>query len=83
LEAQRRQRLKPLLDRVRDVEKSLATNRMELEMLEKRLADATLYTDPGRKEELTGLIRQQGSIKTAMESLEWEWLEASEALENT
>jgi ATP-binding cassette subfamily F protein 3 len=83
LEAQRRQRLKPLLDRVRDVEKNLATNRMELEMLEKRLADATLYTDPGRKEELTDLIRQQGSIKTALESLEWEWLEASEALENT
>ena len=83
LEAQRRQQLKPLLDRVRDVEKRLAANRMELEMLEKRLADATLYTDPGRKEELTILIKQQGLIKTTMESLEWEWLEASEALDNT
>ena len=83
LEAQRRQQLKPLLDRVRDVEKRLAANRMELEMLEKCLADATLYTDPGRKEELTILIKQQGLIKTTMESLEWEWLEASEALDNT
>ena len=82
LEAQRRQRLKPLLDRVRDVEKLLAENRMELEILEKRLADETLYTDPGRKEELTGLIRQQGVIKASMETCEWEWLEASEALEN-
>ncbi len=81
LEAQRRQRLKPLLDRVRDIEQLLAANRMELEMLEKRLADETLYTDPGRKEEMTGLIRQQGSIKASLETLEWEWLEASEALE--
>jgi len=82
LEAQRRQRLKPLLDRVRGIEQSLAANRMELEMLEKRLADETLYTDPGRKEEMTSLIMQQGSIKASLESLEWEWLEASEALEN-
>jgi len=82
LEAQRRQRLKPLLDRVRGIEQNLAANRMELEMLEKRLADETLYTDPGRKEEMTSLIMQQGSIKASLESLEWEWLEASEALEN-
>jgi hypothetical protein len=30
---------------------------------------------------MTGLIRQQGPIKALMETLEWEWLEASEALE--
>jgi ATP-binding cassette subfamily F protein 3 len=81
LEAQRRQRLKPLLDRVRDIEKLLAANRMELEMLEKRLADETLYIDPGRKEEMTRLVKQQGSLKALLETLEWEWLEASEALE--
>ena len=81
LEAQRRQRLKPLLDRVRDIEQRLAASRMELEILEKRLADEKLYTDPGRKEEMTGLIRQQGPMKALMETLEWEWLEASEALE--
>ena len=50
-------------------------------MLEKRLADETLYTDPGRMEEMTGLIKQRGSIKTSMENLEWEWLEATESLE--
>ncbi len=81
LEAQRRQRLKPLLDRVRNIEQLLAANRIEREMLEKRLADETLYTDPGRMEEMTGLIKQRGSIKTSLENLEWEWLEASEALE--
>jgi len=82
LEAQRRQRLKPLLDRVRNIEQILAANRIEFDMLEKRLADETLYTDPGRKEEMTGLIKQRGSIKISLENLEWEWLEASEALEN-
>ena len=81
LEAQRRQRLKPLLDRVRNIEQLLAANRIELDMLEKRLADESLYTDPGRVKEMTGLIKQRGSIKTSLENLEWEWLEASEALE--
>ena len=81
LEAQRRQRLKPLLDRVRNIEQLLASNRIELDMLEKRLADESLYTDPGRVKEMTGLIKQRGSIKTSLENLEWEWLEASEALE--
>ncbi len=83
LEAQRRQRLKPLLDRVRDIERLLAAKRMELEMLENQLVDETLYTDPGRKEELTRLIKRQGAIKASMKTSEWEWLEASEALEKT
>jgi len=81
LEAQRRQRLKPLLDRVRNIEKLLANNRTELEKLETQLADRALYTDPDKKEELTSLLRQQGEIKAALETSEWEWLEASEALE--
>jgi ATP-binding cassette subfamily F protein 3 len=81
-EAQRRQRLKPLLDRVRQIEKQMAANRMELEILEQRLADQTLYSDPSRKGELTDLVKKQGTIKSEIESLEWDWLQASEALEN-
>jgi ATP-binding cassette subfamily F protein 3 len=81
LEAQRRQRLKPLFNRVREIEKLLTANRMDLEMVEKHLADETLYTDPSRKEELTELIRKQGTIRAEMETSEWKWLEASEALE--
>ena len=80
-EAQRRQRLKPLLDQVRKIEKQLASNRMELEKLEKRLADETLYTDPSRKDELTLLVQEQGFLKSGIDTLEWEWLEASETLE--
>jgi len=81
LDAQRRQKLKPLSDRVRAVEEQLRACRKDLEPLEQKLTDTGLYSDPGRKQELTGLLREQASLKSGIESLEWEWLEASEALD--
>ncbi|MEM8682534.1 MAG: ATP-binding cassette domain-containing protein [Pseudomonadota bacterium] len=80
-QALRRQRLKPLYDRVRDVEKELASNRSRLTELEALLADESIYADPGRKDELAELFKEQVAAKSAIESLEWEWLEASEKLE--
>ena len=80
-EAQRRQRLKPLLDKVRKIEKQLAARRTDLETLETTLADESIYTDPERKTELTGLIKEQTLLKSAIDALEWSWMEASEALE--
>lgn len=80
-QAQRRQRLKPLYDRVRDVEKELAANRSRLTELEACLADESIYQDANRKDELTQLVQDQAAAKSAIESLEWEWLEASEELE--
>jgi len=80
-QAQRRQRLKPLYDKVRDAEKKLASKRTKLAELEARLADESIYADPSRKRELTQTIQDQAAVKAAIESLEWEWLEASETLE--
>ncbi len=80
-QAQRRKLLKPLHDKVRKVEKALAASRSRLAELEERLADESIYTDPGRQEEMTQLVQEQAAAKTAVESLEWEWLEASEELE--
>ena len=80
-QAQRRQRLKPLHDRVREVEKELAASRSRLTRLEARLADESIYADSDRKDELTQLIQDQATVKSIVESLEWEWLEASEELE--
>ena len=80
-QAQRRQRLKPLYDRVREVEKKLALNRSRLIELETLLADESIYTDPNRKDELAALFKEQVAARSAIESLEWEWLEASENLE--
>jgi ATP-binding cassette subfamily F protein 3 len=81
-EAKRRQRLKPLLDKVRKIELQLATNKTELGSLEKRLTDESIYKDPQRKPELTEIIREQTEIKSAIDALEWAWMEASEELDN-
>ncbi|MGB5625171.1 MAG: ATP-binding cassette domain-containing protein, partial [Woeseiaceae bacterium] len=80
-QAQRRQRLKPLYDKVRKLEEQLARTRSELETLDERLADETLYSDHARKAELTRLIQDQAEKKAEIQTLEWNWLEASEALE--
>ena len=80
-EARRRQRLKPLLDKVRDIDKKLESNRIALDTVEKNLADESIYTDPERKNELTELIRNQTTLKSEIGTLEWDWMEASEAVE--
>ena len=80
-QAQERQRLKPLQDKVRAVEKKLDSSRTRLAELEARLADESIYVDPGRKDELTRLVKDQATVRSTIESLETEWLEASENLE--
>jgi ATP-binding cassette subfamily F protein 3 len=80
-EAEKRRRLKPLTDRVRRVEGELDALRDELQALELRLADTALYTDESRKDEMTGLLRQQAGLKSSLERLETDWLEASAALD--
>ena len=80
-QAQRRQRLKPLMDKVRDLEKRLATSRARLGTLDAKAADESLYQDPARSDEVQELLHEQASVKADIEMLEWEWLEASEALE--
>src|SRR5210317_6480 len=82
-QAEQRRRLKPLHDRVRHVEKELASNRSRLAELEASLVDEAIYANPERQDELTQLVREQATIKSAIESLEGEWLEASEKLEQS
>ncbi|MGI9206296.1 MAG: ATP-binding cassette domain-containing protein [Woeseiaceae bacterium] len=82
LDAERRQRLKPLTDKVRGVESDLTTRRKELERLESQLADENLYTDADRSGELADLVQKQSTLKAEIETLEWNWMEASEALES-
>jgi len=80
-EARRRQRLKPLTDRVRAIDKQLESSRSKLESIERTLADDAIYTDPERKSDLAELVKDQASLKSAIDALEWQWIEASEALE--
>jgi len=80
-DAERRQRLKPLMDKVRGLESELAGRRAKLEKLGSQLADEKLYTDADRTGELADLVRQQSDLKAEIEALEWNWMEASEAVE--
>jgi ATP-binding cassette subfamily F protein 3 len=80
-DAARRKALKPLLDRVRSVEKEMNALRMELELLESQLGDENLYSDPERQQELADKVRTQGKLRKSIADCEWQWLEASEALE--
>ena len=82
-EAKRREALKPLLNRVRKAEEAMARLRMDIELIEKRLHDDTLYSDPDRREELTSLVKRQAEARQELQGQEEAWLEASEALENT
>ena len=80
-QARRRRRLKPLYDKVRDVEKDLVALGIKLTELDARLADESIYVDASRKDELSQLVQDQAEAKLAIQSLEWNWLEASEKLE--
>ena len=80
-QTEQRKRPKPLRDKMRKVEKALDSNHSRLAELEARLADQSIYSDPGRQDELTQLIQDQAAVKSRVESLEGEWQEASEELE--
>ena len=80
-QAEHRKRLKPLRDKVREVERVLEGKRSRLADIEAQLVDESIYADPNRKDELTRLIREQAAVKSTIEELESDWLEASEELE--
>jgi len=80
-EAKRRQLLKPHMDTVRKIDRQMIQHRTDLAGLEQILVDESLYTDASRKEEMTRLLQQQAVLRSSLETLEWEWLEASEKLE--
>ncbi len=81
-QAEERKRLKPLRDKVAAIEKELASSRKKLEGLEAELADEAIYSDQTRKDELQTLFKNQADLKSTIETLEWDWLDASERLEN-
>jgi len=83
LEAKRREALKPLLQKVRKAEDAMARLRMEIELIEKKLHDDALYSDPSRREELNGLVQQQAQARQELAKAEETWLETSEELEQS
>jgi hypothetical protein len=74
--------LKPHLDRVRQTERQMDQFKSELTQLDEQLSDENLYSDPGRVDDIRQWTHQQSELRTLIADLEWQWLEASEALEN-
>jgi len=79
--AELREKLRPLKKQRDRTEQAMEKAQAELAAVEEALGDAALYTDAGRKEELTATLARQGELKSRLEELEAEWLAAEEALE--
>ncbi len=80
-EAARRQALKPFSDKVRSIEKAMHQRKTALTDIEISLHDETLYSDTSRQQEMKELLQKQAELKSELDDFEWQWLEASEALE--
>ncbi|CAG4892227.1 ATP-binding cassette domain-containing protein [Paraburkholderia saeva] len=84
LEAETRQKLshlkKPLQSRITKIEKEMDTLNTEKAALDAFVADPSSY-EPERKAQLTDAIRRQAEVTTRLETLEAEWLEKHEELE--
>jgi len=81
-EAQERQSSKRLRRRIEKSENALAQLNARKSELEGRLAEQELYR-PAMKAELEAVLAEQADIRWALAREEAEWLEASEALEQS
>ncbi len=80
LDAEARQRLAPLRNEVRALEKQLDRLSGKKETLQSKLADDALYTDD-KKDELKDLLWQQAELTKSIEGVEEEWMDKAEQLE--
>ncbi len=78
--AERRKQLQPLLNKVSKLEKSLAQLEIKLTDAENLLGDSALYEEQN-KERLRELLNTQATLKKQVASIETDWMEASERLD--
>jgi ATP-binding cassette subfamily F protein 3 len=78
--AARRQALAPLLKEQKRIEKRMPQLQQRLSELEAMLSDSEIYNDTN-KTRLQEALAEQGALKSELESLEEQWLEVSEQLE--
>lgn len=80
LDAERRQRLKPLLDAVKKAEAAMEKFHLQQQALEQQLADPLLYED-SQKDRLKQVLADKASVDAALERAEAEWMDAEEQLQ--
>jgi ATP-binding cassette subfamily F protein 3 len=78
--AAQRARLRPLKQELARVEKAMNELAEQLEAVQEKLADNGLYTE-ARRNEMAGLLRDEGDLKSRSETLEEQWLTLQEELE--
>lgn len=78
--AAQRARLKPIKQRIQQLEQQLDTYSEQLAALELRLADADLY-DEAHKQELQACLQQRAMLVAQIEQVETDWLAAQTQLE--
>ncbi len=79
-EAERRKRLKPLLDRLKKSEHAVDKYHSEQKTIEQQLTDPDIYSD-AQKENLKVLLVQKAEVDNALEAAEMEWMEVEALLE--
>ena len=79
LEAERRQRQKPLLDALKKAEQAVEKYLQEQRHLELQLTDPTLYAE-SEKSRLKEVMARKAEVDKALEDAEALWLEAEERL---
>jgi ATP-binding cassette subfamily F protein 3 len=78
--AAQRAALRPLMKNIQKTEKTMAEIESELAAIQERLGDGELY-DGDRKNELAGLLKKQGVLKSRATELEELWFEQQHTLE--
>ncbi|WP_086932408.1 ATP-binding cassette domain-containing protein [Agarilytica rhodophyticola] len=74
-----REKLKPLTNAIKKLEKDIEKYQQALDQVTQELADPSLYE--GNNEKLQTLIQQQKTLRETLESKEESWMEKTEELE--
>lgn len=80
-EAANREKLKPITNQIKKLERSINSHQEKLDNVEEKLTDQDLYLDEN-KNKLQQLLQEQGKLRTAIEELEEDWLMKQEELES-
>ena len=80
LDAERRQRHKPLFDALKKAELAVEKYHNEQKQLEHQLADPAIYAE-SEKERLKKLMERKVQVDKALDDAEADWMEAEERLE--
>ncbi|WNO10919.1 ATP-binding cassette domain-containing protein [Teredinibacter sp. KSP-S5-2] len=75
-----REKLKPYTNAIQAIERKLSKMQQELETIETRLSDTSLYES--NNNELSQLLKDQGQLRQSIETLEEEWLSKHDEVES-